>query len=130
MQTRWLVLGVCSVNCDPLPRDCPENFACSLAEGGSGAGEPVPFMFACLPVFRSNPVGRERSSGSQGECAPGSTCIHAYNDPTCDDPNAACAPANCRAYCDTGEDDACPESQTCQRLDYFPEGSPVGFCAE
>lgn len=84
-------------------------------------------MFACLPVFLSNPVGSECTDFPMGECEPGSECIYST---ICDGPNVVCDPPPniCRAYCDTGEDDACPESQTCYRPYWFPEGSPVGYC--
>jgi hypothetical protein len=112
--------GVCSVACDPLAPDCPENFACNLTESG-------PLMFACLPLFRSNPVGSECSGWPMGECEPGSECIEST---LCDDPTVGCDPPpdTCRAYCDVGEEDACPESQNCLRPYWFPEGSPAGYC--
>lgn len=115
-QNGYTPAGVCSVSCDPLAPDCPENFACSLTEGG--AGEPIPLIFACLPVLEARPVGSECDGWPTGRCAAGSECTQEAEGSTC------------RAYCDTGEDDACPESQTCEKPEWFPEASPAGVCQD
>lgn len=115
-----MTLNLCSVTCDPLAPDCPESFACTITEGDHGpVGEAVPLVFACLPLLQPRPVGTQCPGQALGECEPGSECI-----------GESTALYFCRAFCDTREDDACPEPQTCQRPYWFPEGSPVGYCAE
>lgn len=108
-------MGICSVACDPLAPDCPENFACSLTEAGDG--DPIPLMYACLPLFAARSVGSACTGFSLGECAAGSECIQEFGGFTC------------RAYCDTG-DEACPGSQICEKPEGFPEASPVGVCLD
>jgi len=109
-------MGVCSVACDPLAPSCPENFVCSLALASPEPTEaPVPSMFACMPAFRSLPVGT--LCYGWGDCVSGAECGDEFIGTICS------------KYCDT-TNDACPEPQTCITQAWFPEESPVGLCAD
>ena len=113
--------GICSVACDPLAPDCPENFACSLTEVAEDPSEDehidVLLGFACLPLFRASPVGSECNGWPGGDCAAGSECIPEFG-------------ATCRAYCDSEDDETCPDDQICEKPEYFPAASTAGICMD
>ena len=114
------VLILCLPSCDPLAQNCTEGMACWPLDGEG---------FHCFYAGQKQGVPGDPCEGSAWDCEPGLACIEPERVPGCESGTGCCA-----SFCDTAEEDSCPQATTC--VPWFGEGeSPpcisqtIGVCA-
>ena len=142
-------MGESSVECDPFTQDCPPGQKCTFTGEGSSWDGLSCVPLADEPANPGEPCTMEDSPVSgldncrlgamcwdvdidtlEGSCI--DLCTGSYENPTCDDPQSACAISGsglalCLPTCNPLQLDDCPEGRACfpsnDRWNCFPDAS-------